>query len=141
MQRKACHTNFKSLTRPQPQKRASVLDIAGSDPNETGALGPLCSVSVLLKTVTVCTSSPPQKLTGAVPTLTKGDRSMWTRFFRQNPVPMALCRSPCPVEQALMMCVARATDSSARVSAAMNKTLEGSAARIDARAYMNEMTA
>ena len=61
MQRKPCYTNFKSLTRPEHQKRASVTDIAGNDLNATGALGPPCSVSVLLKTLPVSTST----LTGA----------------------------------------------------------------------------
>ena len=72
MQRKPCHTNFKSLTRRQHQKRASVTDTAGNDLNATGVLGPLCSMSVLLKTLPVCTSSAPSKLTGAAPTEENG---------------------------------------------------------------------
>ena len=60
--------------------------------------------------------------------LTTVDRWMLTSIFRQNswnPVPMALCRSQCPVLDTLITCVA---DSSACASAATDKKLEGSSA-------------
>ena len=77
------------------------------------------------------------------PILTKVVRWKWASIFRQNswnPVPIALCRSQCPVLETLITCVGNTKDNFACTPAEIDKKLEGSYARICARAHMHEVT-
>ena len=134
MQRKPCQTNFKSLTRPRHQKRASVTDISRRDRNATP--WDRCAVCQSCSEQRPCTSSAPAKAYGPRPDPDESGSVDVDTVLGQNSrvrVPMALCSSPCPVQQALMTCVAQARDSSASVSVAIDKKMDCSYARICAR--------